>query len=305
VPTLRPVALAVALLCHGATAKDVWIDTDPAIGSPIREVDDGFALILAFHSPELHIAGISTTFGNAPLVQTTRVARELVARFGKSAGVSTSDVFAGAASASALGQPTEATAALVAASRKQPLTYIALGPLTNLGTALRAEPALASRLRELIIVGGRSPDAELRFGRWLKIHDANMIKDPAAVRVVLAAAVPITLVPIESALALDAGELDGLRGRSPASDFLFNNSRMWWWFWNQIGQQRAAPVFDAGAVLAAARPDLALKARRSAAIDPRHGLIASRAPGRAVAWCTSFARSAKPVLLRRLVQRGN
>src|SRR3982074_2224952 len=87
-----------------AQAKVTWIDTDPSIGSPIREVDDAFALLLAFHSPELRTAGISTTYGNASLGATTRVARDLVQRFGGSAGLTTGDVFAGAGSASDLGR---------------------------------------------------------------------------------------------------------------------------------------------------------------------------------------------------------
>ena len=29
----------------------VWIDTDPAVGAPDRDVDDGLALLQAFHSP--------------------------------------------------------------------------------------------------------------------------------------------------------------------------------------------------------------------------------------------------------------
>ena len=93
--------LALVLSCGCAQAKGtrVWIDTDPAIGSPFRDVDDAFALILAFHSPELHIAGISTTYGNAGLTRTTLVTRDLVRRFGQGAGITEADVYSGAASA--------------------------------------------------------------------------------------------------------------------------------------------------------------------------------------------------------------
>ena len=45
----------------------VWIDTDPSIRPGGYEVDDGFALIQAFHSPELSIRGVSLVFGNEPL----------------------------------------------------------------------------------------------------------------------------------------------------------------------------------------------------------------------------------------------
>ena len=98
---MRKLCVFLAFLClaHNAGAERVWIDTDLSIGSPIREVDDGYALMLAFHSPEIRIAGLSTTYGNAPLGQTTRATLDMVRRFGDSAGIGRDDVFAGAKSA--------------------------------------------------------------------------------------------------------------------------------------------------------------------------------------------------------------
>ncbi|MCI0390199.1 MAG: hypothetical protein MOB07_15725, partial [Acidobacteria bacterium] len=45
------------------TRTAVWIDTDPSVAPGGHEVDDGFALIQAFHSPELEIRGVSVVFG--------------------------------------------------------------------------------------------------------------------------------------------------------------------------------------------------------------------------------------------------
>src|SRR5947207_9313691 len=113
---VRKFCLFLSLIClaHYAQAGTVWIDTDVSIGSPIREVDDAFALVLAFHSPEIRIAGLSTTYGNAPLSQTTRAARDLVERFGQPAGLTVDAVFAGAGSASDLGRRSAASDALAA-----------------------------------------------------------------------------------------------------------------------------------------------------------------------------------------------
>src|SRR3954469_23166191 len=122
-------------------AETVWIDTDVSIGSPIREVDDAYALVLAFHSPELRIAGISASYGNAGLARTTRVAREMAERFGPS-GV---HVFAGAKSPEDRGR-TEASDALANALRRGPVTYLALGPLTNLAGFAELHPELTSRI---------------------------------------------------------------------------------------------------------------------------------------------------------------
>ena len=88
------VLVAVLSLARTAFAATVWIDTDVSIGSPIRDVDDGYALALAFCSPELRIAGISTSYGNASRDYSTRVAREMVQQFGP-AGL---NVHSGAAS---------------------------------------------------------------------------------------------------------------------------------------------------------------------------------------------------------------
>src|SRR5688500_18122467 len=104
-------------------ATAVWIDSDVSIGSPIREVDDAYALVLAFHSPEIQIAGLSTTYGNAPLGHTTHVAQDMVRRFGAAAGASVAKVYSGARSASELGRRTEASNALAAALAKGRLTY--------------------------------------------------------------------------------------------------------------------------------------------------------------------------------------
>src|SRR3977135_4326249 len=93
-------------------AGTVWIDTDVSIGSPIREVDDAYAIVLGLHSAEIQIAGISTSYGNAPLGYTTRAARELVRQFGAVANVRTDQIFTGARSAADLGQRSAASEAL-------------------------------------------------------------------------------------------------------------------------------------------------------------------------------------------------
>src|SRR5437762_3288827 len=142
---MRRLALFGAVLgfVRVAAAGTVWIDTDVSIGSPIREVDDAYALVLAFHSPEIRIAGVSTTYGNASLPATTRAAKDLVSRFGGAAGLKADQVFPGARSANDLGHRSEASEALAAALEKESVTYIALGPLTNLASFLRLHPERA------------------------------------------------------------------------------------------------------------------------------------------------------------------
>ena len=57
--------LLTAVPTKAAEPIDVWLDVDTATG--IGDVDDGLMLIQSFHSPEIHVRGISVVFGNAPL----------------------------------------------------------------------------------------------------------------------------------------------------------------------------------------------------------------------------------------------
>ena len=303
--------------------KDVWIDTDPSIGLPLREADDGFALIQAFHSPELCIRGISTSYGNAGLPATTRIAREMCARFGAPAGITADDVFAGAAAAGELGRPTAAFEALRAALEARPLTYLALAPLTNLATLLALEPSAAQRIERVIFVGGRSPGHRFRAGRWnpYEFTDGNFHKDNAAAAALLAAGIPLTMVPVELALRWPLlpqeltriGHEGGREGR-----YLAEKAWLWMRLWRLCFGTDGAIVFDCLAVLAASHPQLLAHEHRYAVItrDPgaRSGdnprdihLVASpeplSEPAREVLFCPCAVADLRAVLVSRLLAR--
>ena len=286
-----------------AGAESVWIDTDVSIGSPFREVDDAYALVLAFHSPELRIAGISASYGNAPLADTTRIARELVKRFAPS-GVR---VFAGANSPNDLGRPTEANNALGNALTERSVTYIALGPLTNLATLIELHPDMTRRIKRVIFVGGHADGTELAFGpkATFHIHDANVFKDPRAAAVLLRSGIPITLASVATAgdLSLTKSDLRDLAHSGAAANYLAQRSKVWLWFWTRFVGTDGGPIFDALAVMAAARPALVLIDRRYARMDNGGNMILSSnltTGGRRVQFCRSFAPNLKPVVLNRL-----
>src|SRR5262245_14029203 len=98
------------------TPRVVWIDTDPSVEPGGHEVDDGFALVQAFHSPELRIKGISVVFGNAELEKAFRIAEDMVRRFGPAE----LEVLPGAAGAHHLGEETRASQALAEALMTEP-----------------------------------------------------------------------------------------------------------------------------------------------------------------------------------------
>jgi len=76
------------LVVGGALAREVtaserlrvWIDTDAACGAGARtDPDDCFALAYLLGRDDLDIVGVSTVFGNAPLEETDRITRLVLA----------------------------------------------------------------------------------------------------------------------------------------------------------------------------------------------------------------------------------
>ena len=216
-------------------------------------------------------------------------------------------MFEGAASPRDRAARTAATDALAAELRTRKLTYVAVGPLTNLAAFLQLHPQLARNIERVIIVGGQSPDRPPRFGpnRSHRIHDANVFKDPASAATVLQAGIPITLAAIETApqLALTRDDLEQLRRGGSAGRFLYSKTRVWLWFWTNYVREPGGLVFDVLAVLPAIRPELLQTEQRFAKVDKAGNLIAyrSRQPNtHPVQFSTGVHRDAKPLLLRRL-----
>lgn len=294
--------LLLILATPEISARVVWIDTDLSLGSPLREVDDAYALLLAVRSPEMQIAGISSSYGNAPLYHTTRRTHDFLGRLGL-----TTTVAPGAASRRDLGRASAASAELERALRKEKrLTYLALGPLTNLATFLQLHPEAAKEIEQVIMVAGRSPEAKLGFGpqERFRISDANVVKDPAAMRVILQSRLPILLAPSEtsSRLLVTSQDLRSLSSSGPAGRFLAQKSGWWLWFWRNIAQAPGGPIFDALAVVGAARPALLATETRYLALEDGD-LIAHRRPGpgrRKVTFCSDFAPETKDFVWRRL-----
>jgi inosine-uridine nucleoside N-ribohydrolase len=298
---------AILSIARVAAAATVWIDTDVAIGSPFRDVDDGYALVLAFHSPEIHIAGISATYGNAPVGHTKRVAAELVRRFGASAKLGSGRVFAGAASARDLGRSTDATEALSKVLEKRSVTYVALGPLTNLASFLQLHPEQARRIERVIFIGGQVEGTTLGFGpeRTFLIHDANVFKDPVATAHILNSKIPRVLVPIAASrsLLINEDDLRQLQQRGGAAEYVARRSKVWLWFWTRVVKEKGGPIFDAFAVMAAAKPELVGLKKATAKMDEAGNLMVSgglTTPGRGVLVCTRSAPNLKRVVLERL-----
>ncbi|MGH9141963.1 MAG: nucleoside hydrolase, partial [Vicinamibacterales bacterium] len=251
--SLAVVALALALArLHAApapTPTPIWIDTDPAIGEPERDVDDGLALVQAFHSPELIIRGVSVVFGNAALERGLRIARRMVRDFGPPH----LKVYRGAAKASDAAGETDASRALAAALRAEPLTILALGPVTNVATVLAKHPDLVSRVTRVIAVAGRRPGQRFTTGSSNPAghRDFNFELDPDGFQVLLDSKVPIVLTPFEisSKIWLNGEDLDRLAASpSPAARALVAPARAWRSMWIRLFSVDGFNPFDTLAV---------------------------------------------------------
>lgn len=234
----------------------VWIDTDPAMGEPERDVDDGLALIQAFHSPELDIKGVSVVFGNAPLDRGLPIAQRLVREFGPS-GLT---VFSGAAAASDTLVETAASQAIADALRRSPMTILALGPAANIATVLARHPELKSRITRVIAVAGRRPGQRFTTGttNTQGHRDFNFELDPRAFQVLLDSRVELVLAPFEisSKIWLDARDLDRLGAAgSPSARAIVAPAREWLSLWARLFGVGGFNPFDTLAVAYAISSD--------------------------------------------------
>ena len=190
-----------------AGPRPVVLDCDPGH-------DDAMAIILAAASPALDLVGITTVAGNQTLEKTTLNARRVCSV----AGIVDVPVAAGCDApldreltyageihgASGLDgvdweEPTvplderhavDLMAELAAAHER--ITIVAVGPLTNVATLLERDPAVASRIERISIMGGA-----IGLGNWTPSAEFHIHVDPEAAAIVLASGVPITLVPLE------------------------------------------------------------------------------------------------------------
>ncbi len=220
----------------------IILDTD--IGD---DIDDAFALTLAVRSPELSLAGVTTVFRNAE--RRARLALKLLSTL----GVSGAPVLAGcdnpfvesfrvqerdtwdpqgrfvpcqyAMEYDGIALPSEEHAVdfIIRTVREQPgqIVLVTIGPLTNVGMALRKAPEIASRIKSITMMGGwRSENAP----EW------NILCDPEAAWIVFTAGVPITMVGLDVTLrcSLSTQEVERLRqAGSEGLGLLYEMTQKW------------------------------------------------------------------------------
>lgn len=242
----------------------VWLDVDTATGLPRSEVDDGLALIQAFHSPELEVRGVSVVYGNTSLEKAVPVAETITARFGPP-GVA---VHPGAASAEELGRESAAVRAMAAALAETPLTILALGPVTNVATLLELHPELQGRIERLVMVAARRPGQRFYPRRpdgtvpepppGAAHRDFNFELDPAAMAIVLASEVPLVFAPweVSSWVWIRRADLDHLAVTGESGAYVAEACRSWVELWRERFGVDGFNPFDTLAVGYLTSPEL-------------------------------------------------
>jgi pyrimidine-specific ribonucleoside hydrolase len=326
---VAPVRLARALVCavlgallaHPAraeprTPRAIWIDSDAACGSGgTRDVDDCLALVQAFRSPELAIRGISTLYGNADADTTFATARALCRRLEQAGETTPVTVHPGAAAPGAAAA-TPATRALAAALRRESLTIVALGPLTNVASLLRHYPESPAHIASVIAVAGTRPGKRRLYpgsSRLLHLHDANFLSDPDAFDVLLRSGVPLTLVPFEVGrrVTIDRADLARLASTDPTARWLAEASEGWLRFWQRWLRSPGFHPFDSLAIGYVARPsrfscdEMWARVRRPRSLLGKRAALevaGSRSGASRVRYCFDLDPGFETELLERLTQ---
>ncbi len=256
---IRVVVLLVGCLGLMGAAfaeTEVWLDVDVAAGIPQRDVDDALAMIQAFHSPSLVVRGVSAVYGNAPLKDGLPIAREVAETFGPAGMV----VHAGAAGPEELGETNDAVEAMAAALRSGPMTILALGPLTNVGSLLRLHADLEDRIEAIVIVAARRPGQRFTYpeAKGRSFQDFNFENDPEAMQVILDTNIDLVFAPweVSSHVWITQGDLDELHATGGSGAWIAERSGSWIALWKSAFGQEGFNPFDTLAVAWVTHPEL-------------------------------------------------
>ena len=180
--------------------QDVIVDADAG-----DDIDDAFAIALVLHSPELHVLGITTAFGD------TALRARLVSLILQQAGRSDIPVAAGPvtlprapftqarlAQRGPVRQWPDAVAFTLDQLRSHPpgsITLLALAPATNIGAMMARDPVAFRRLARVVMMGGA---VRTGYGGGKVGPEYNFASAPDETRRLLASGVPLSLLPVDS-----------------------------------------------------------------------------------------------------------
>ncbi len=189
---------------------DLLIDTDPGI-------DDAVAITFALGVPDVNVIGVSTVGGNSGLQHTTRNALRLLEFLGRSdipvasgydepygrakqetgyEPVHGADGFAGVdlpePTTTVVSTDSSAFLAEKIRSATNPVTLIAIGPLTNIAHLVDAYPDVIPMIDRFVIMGGAA-----KTGNVTPVAEFNIWHDPEAAKRVFASGLHTVMVGLD------------------------------------------------------------------------------------------------------------
>lgn len=206
--------------------------------------DDAVAIMMAARNPVLELAGITVTAGNQFLPKTLKNTLNLCSALAIQApvyagmtcpllcelepaslihGESGFDgpVFGPCTKQVSPGHAVNFIIDAIMSSAIGEITIVAVGPLTNIAMALRLEPAIAVRVKEIVLMGGSMSGGNVTPSAEFNIHT-----DPEAATVVFSCGAPITMIGLDvtRTVALSAERLSSLRTIPGAAARIFASS---------------------------------------------------------------------------------
>lgn len=192
------------------TPRKIILDCDPGH-------DDAVAMILAEGNPNIELLGVTTIGGNHTLPKVTRNAQIVSTICGIKAPIyagcsrplvremTVADDIHGDTGMEIHGYdlpeptvPVEDMHAVdfiiktVMEAEPKTVTLVPTGPLTNIAMAVRKEPRLAERVREVALMGGG-----YHTGNWSAVAEFNIKVDPEAAHIVFNEPWPVTMVGLD------------------------------------------------------------------------------------------------------------
>lgn len=216
-------------------AHKIILDCDPGH-------DDAIAMLLAFGNPQIELLGVTTVGGNQTLTKVTNNARAMMTV----ANMKGIPLCAG--SPKPLIRPVETAAEChgdsgldgvelpeptveldprnavdfiietVMSHPEKTVSLVPTGPLTNIALALRKEPRLAERVKQVVLMGGGC-----HVGNWSAVAEFNIKVDPEAAHIVFNAPWDVVMVGLDlthQALATDEISQKIKALNTPLSEFV-------------------------------------------------------------------------------------
>lgn len=133
---------------------------------------------------------------------------------------------------------------------RQPVTILAIGPLTNIAAALQQAPEIKNHIQAIYIMGGavnvpgNLSEAGVKMSN--KTAEWNFYIDPIAASIVMNQSIPIMLIPLDvtNTASIDMTFYNRLKKNhsTPAANFVYtlltNNMKMLtdkrWYFWDPL-----------------------------------------------------------------------